>query len=399
MRQMLLFSLFALLLGAVGIWLVQQDRGYILISLGITTVEMSFWVGVLIYLISVIILMWLISTLRWLLHAGGIRSWWGNLRRSKQMNKTATGLLLFHGGDWQKSSKLLVQSAKNSEIPQVNLVYAATAAGKNKDWGQCQLLLERLKLDYPETAVQADLIWVDFLLQDSKFDQALERLISLNSACPNNPAVLKSMASVYRQQSDWSALIDLLPVVKKLQVFEKKDLRILEEETFCGLLRAFSNNPISDGSKTQLEALWSKIPKQQRQQTDTLIAYIDALVLLDDSSLALNLLSKRLDVQWQDKLIEKFGSLTVKASKKQLAIAEKWLSRHPKNPHLLLALGRICSHMELFGKARDYLEQAVELAPSAQTYFDLATIYGEIGEEKARFQTYQRGLEFIISDH
>lgn len=398
MRQMLLFSLFALLLGAVGIWLVQQDRGYILISLGSTTVEMSFWIGVLIYLISVIIIMWLISTLRWLLHAGGIRSWWGNLRRSKQISKTAAGLLLFHGGDWQKSSKLLSQSAKNSEIPQVNLVYAATAAGKNKDWDQCQLLIERLKLEYPETAVQADLIWIDFLLEDSKLDQALETLSSLGSAYPDNPAVLKAMVSVYRRQSDWSALIDLLPALKKLQVFEKKDLRLLEEATFCGLLRAFCNNPISDDSKAQLQALWSRVPKQQKQQTDILIAYVDALVLLDDSSLALNLLSKRIDVQWQDKLVAKFGSLTVKASKKQLTTAEKWLGRHPKNPHLLLALGRICSQMEFFGKARDYLEQAVELAPSAQTYFDLATIYGEMGEEEARLQTYQRGLEFAVSD-
>ena len=49
MRRLLLFILGALLLGAAAIWLMQQDQGYILVSLGTVSVEMSFWLGVIIF--------------------------------------------------------------------------------------------------------------------------------------------------------------------------------------------------------------------------------------------------------------------------------------------------------------------------------------------------------------
>jgi HemY protein len=394
----LLFCLCALLLGAAAIWLVQRDQGYILISLGSTTIEMSFWVGILIYLFSTLILIAALAILRWLLHAGGIRSWWSNRRRSRQMSRTAGGLMLFLSGDWQRSSKLLSQSAKNSEIPQVNWLYAAIAAGKNKDWETCKQFLEGLKLNYPETAVQADLTWVDFLLEDAKFHQALKILRNLNRVNPKNVEVIKSMSSVYRQQGDWSALSDLLPALRKLQVYDKKDLHLIEAEVYRGLLHAFSNNPLGADSEDQLKALWAKIPKQHRQQADIVIAYVDALVKLNDSTRAFTLLSKRLNAQWQDELVTAFGALAVKEPKKQLATAEKWLEQHPQSYRLLMALGRICVHMELFGKARDYLEEANRLQPSARTFFDLAAIYAELGDDQARLETYQKGLEFVVTN-
>lgn len=398
MRRTLLFCVFALLVGAVGIWLVQQDRGYILISLAGTTIEMSFWLGVLIYLICTVGLIGVLALLRWLLLAGGMRSWWSNRRRSQQVSQTASGLLLFLKKDWQKSSKLLSQSSKNSETPQVNLLYAATAAGKNKDWQLCQQLLQDLKNRFPEATLQADLLWVDFLLEDSKHKQALKTLHSLYQTEPENLDVLKSLSSTAQKYADWSTLFDLLPVLKKLQVYEKKDLRQLEVATYCGLLRSFSDEAQDADSESKLDALWSKIPKQLRQETEILIAYVDALVARDDASSAFNLLSKRLNAQWQDELITAFAALVVKESKKQLALAEKWLKQHPQNPHLLAALGHICMQMELYGKARDYLEEANRLQPCAQIFFDLATIYAALGDDQARLEIYQKGLEFVVTD-
>ena len=66
-----------------------------------------------------------------------------------------------------------------------------------------------------------------------------------------------------------------------MQVFDKKDLRLIEAEAYLGLLHAFSNNPLSADSEAQLKALWAKIPKQHRQQADIVMAYVDALVKLN----------------------------------------------------------------------------------------------------------------------
>lgn len=396
MRKILLSSLFALLLGAVAIGFVQQDRGYILISLGGTVLEMSFWLGALIYFFSTLFLLALISILRWLLHARGIRSWWRLRRRSKHMTKTASGLLLFLEKDWQKSSKLLGQAVKSSEIPQVNLLYAATAAANNKQWDQCQQLIERLKDEFPHCAVQADLVWAQLLFEDGQLDHALKILRRLESANSNNVMLLRLMSSLYRQQEDWATLVDLLPVLKKYLVHAKDDLKQLETEIYSGLLRNFLNFD-SEDSCAELETLWSQVPKQLRQQTDILIAYVDALSAMDNTERGIALLIKRLETQWQDELITKFATLPMTDPKKQLTTAEKWLRHQPENPHLLMALGQICLRLAFFGKARDYLKAAIAVAPSAQAYFDLASVYGEMGKEKARLEAYQKGLALTIA--
>lgn len=397
MRRGLLISLLALLLGALAIWFVQQDQGYIIINLGTTIVEMSFWVGALLYSLSVGIFLWLLLTLRWLLDAGGVRQWWKTRRDAKQASKTATGLLLFLDGAWQKSSRVLSQSAANSSIPQVNLLFAARAAGENKQWDQCQQLLEQLKTDYPEATVRADLVWAELLIEDLKFDQALEIVLRLNKENSSNNSVLKLLSSIYRHQSNWGALNKLLPILKKQQVVDKQALQKLQLEVHRGLLQAFTANPPNTDQETRLEALWSPISRALRQLPEILIAYVDALVKIDCSDKALTVLLRGIKSQWHGDLIERLGVLEVEDAQKQLATAEKWLEEHADDPQLLMALGRICQRMGFFGKARDYLAATITIAPTAQAYFDLATVHGEMGDDGARLQIYQKGLEFAMA--
>ena len=51
MRKLLVISVMALLVGAASIWLMQRDSGYILLSINDVTVEMTAWVGLLLYLL------------------------------------------------------------------------------------------------------------------------------------------------------------------------------------------------------------------------------------------------------------------------------------------------------------------------------------------------------------
>ena len=397
MRRGLLISLLALLLGAIAIWFVQQDQGYIIVNLGDTIVEMSFWMGALLYSLSVGILLCLFLSLRWLMDAGGIRLWWAARRNAKQASKTASGLLLFLDGAWQMSSKLLSQSAANSSMPEVNLLFAARAAGKNRQWDQCQQLLEQLKRDYPEAAVRADLAWAEILVEDLKFAQAQEIVLKLNKEHSDNKSVLKLLSSIYCHQRNWGALNKILPLLKKQQVLEKQALQSLQIQVHGGLLQTFAANPPNTDQENQLEALWSPIPRALRQVPEILIAYVDALVVIDCSDKALTFLLRGIRSYWHTDLITRFGLLEVKDGKKQLASAEKWLEEHADDPQLLMALGLICRRMGFFGKARDYLAATIALAPSAQAYFDLATVHGEMGDDSARLEIYQKGLEFAMA--
>ena len=66
--------------------------------------------------------------------------------------------------------------------------------------------------------------------------------------------------------------------------------------------------------------------------------------------------------------------------KRQLALAESLLGKHPREPELLLALGRIALRNQLWGKARDYLESSLKLAARPDTCAELARLCEHLGE-------------------
>ena len=66
MRAFLIALVVALLFGAFSVWLMQQDSGYILITFNSISVEMTIWVGLLLYLMSTLALVGLFLVFNWM---------------------------------------------------------------------------------------------------------------------------------------------------------------------------------------------------------------------------------------------------------------------------------------------------------------------------------------------
>ena len=59
---------------------------------------------------------------------------------------------------------------------------------------------------------------------------------------------------------------------------------------------------------------------------------------------------------------------------------EAWRVRQPREPSLLLALGRLCAVAGLWGKAQEYLELAIALRPGGQAHVELARVFEASGQ-------------------
>ena len=59
----------------------------------------------------------------------------------------------------------------------------------------------------------------------------------------------------------------------------------------------------------------------------------------------------------------------------------------------MLTLGRLSVKNKLWGKARTYLEESIEINPLPEAYRTLATVLEELGEHGAAAVQYQKGLE------
>lgn len=391
MRKLLLITLGALLLGAAAIWLMQQDQGYILISLGSVSVEMSFWLGAIIFVVASCILIWLLLFLRWLLAAGGVRQWWIARRANKQTSKTAKGLMDFLSGDWLSAGRILKQSVKDPELSKVSLLFAAKAAANNQQLEQAKQLLTEFSVEYPQYKDFASLQMAESLIQASQIDRAIEILEAIQS---ENKTSLRLMANIYVITSNWSALEALLPKIKRQSVPDENNFKALQVKTYCGLLTNIDPKLSAKVRIQKLEAIWSGIPRSLRQIAEIITAYSHGLATADAPEKALSLLTKALKSNWHPSLLQAYGQLEIKDGTKQLAIGEQWLATYSDDPQLLFALGGICRRMGFLGKAKDYMQSTIDIAPTVQAYHELAAVLELLGDTSSSSEVYRKGLRF-----
>ena len=394
MRKLLLLLVLALLVGALAVWVLQFGSGYVLLSFAELTIEMSAWTGLIIYLAATVLLFWLLLTWRWIVSAGGFRSWWRNRRSARNQNQTAEGLLLFAGDDWQEAAKLLSQSADKSSMPVVNLLFAARAAADNEQFDQARQVLQRLKVSYPKSRFVADKALAETHLLQERPEEALKILQAVYAENPRDKGLLRLLADAHYLSENWTAAQKMLGDLKRFQAVNDQDLANLEQDVYCNLLDSSglnSRGTISE-KRAQLEDIWYLIPRKHQREPQIIACYAASLGRVKLAEKQQVLLTKSLNRQWHPQLVTQFGELESESPEKQLMVAEKWLVQHGEDADLLLALGRICQRLKFWGKAKDYFTTAVKLRPSVQGSIYLASVLEKIGDSNASAEAYKQGL-------
>jgi len=399
-RKPLLLFVLALLAGAAMVWILQFGSGYILISAADTTIEMSAWTGLLLYILATALLFWLLLSWRWIVGAGGFIAWWNNRRNTRRTNQTAAGLLLFASDEWQEATKRLLQSADRSTMPVVNLVFAARAAADNEQFDQARQILERLKLSYPNSSFIADKALAELCLLEEKPADAVQILQSIYVTNPRDGALLRLLADAYYLAEDWATLQKLLRDLKHYKAISEQDMASLEQDVYCNLFDQFTACPESliNQRRADLENVWHQMPKRLHRDPEIIAGYGAALGRLKLFDRQQMLLTKTLNKQWHRQLVEQFGELESTSPEKQLMVAEKWLLRHRDDVDLLLTLGRICQRLQFWGKAKDYLSAAIALRPSAQGYSRLAAVLEHMGDQRSSAEAYRSGLSILLAE-
>lgn len=398
MRRLLVTLVMALLLGAASIWVMQSDSGYILLSFNNTTVEMTVWVGILLYLTATGLGAWLLLLFKWLGDVGGLRRWW-TLRRSQQHgSKTAQGLILFSDHDWKQASTMLLSGADGSSMPDVNLLFAARAAAENNQIDQARMLLEQLKVSHPKAKLLADKTLAEILILEEQLDEAIQLLQPIAASKPGDRGVLRLLSDTYYLMGDWSSLQKLLHDLNYYKAINPSDMKALEQDVYANLLSDFIPNPefTLQEQKDQAGDLWELIPRRLHNDAELICGYFDALQQVNDTDRVQLLLVKTINKRWHPELVERFGQLETSAPEKQLLAAEKWLSDHPEDAVLLVALGRICCQLRFWGKARDYFSVALRLQPSADIYLRLADVHAAMGDQIESHNMYKQGLRVSL---
>ncbi|MDW8470089.1 MAG: hypothetical protein RML56_15160 [Burkholderiales bacterium] len=103
---------------------------------------------------------------------------------------------------------------------------------------------------------------------------------------------------------------------------------------------------------------------------------------------------------WSEALIEQYAELPAgrgeeleREARLRIERAERWLAARPREPKLLLALGRLCQQAGLWGKARDYLEASLAFESSRAAHLALARLADREGRTEEAERHHRLGAE------
>jgi len=141
-----------------------------------------------------------------------------------------------------------------------------------------------------------------------------------------------------------------------------------------------------------LNTLWSQLPKAQRRVPALIDAYARRAAGFGLVLPAMDELESALRREWSPLLIETYGMLGSDDIEARLRRAESWLDAHPNDAALLLTLGRMCVRLKLWGKANQYLQRSLALAPSAAAWEALGDLYASQSDAALAQRCYRNAL-------
>ncbi len=345
------------------------DPGYVLITINHWTLETTVWFAVFALLVVFMFIYCLFRGAYKIARTpSAIRAWFARHQAQKAQATTRQGLIEYSEGYWQKAQNHLIQALPNTDTPLLNYLTAARAAQKMGDSQLRDHYLREAQQSMPEAKIAVELTQAQLQLANHQWEQALATLRHLQDLAPRHPYVLKLLSHLYEEVKDWPQLIALLPDLKRYKVLNEQHYLTLEQNAYLQAMLelAKQNQPEA------VSVLFNSLPKPLAADPKLIREYAHFLIKMQKDIEAEELLRKSLRKEFHPDLIELYGLLH--SNEQQLAFAESLLKKNAHSASLYLCLGRQCIMRHLWGKAKNYLEHALELNPTPAIYMELAKL-------------------------
>ena len=189
-----------------------------------------------------------------------------------------------------------------------------------------------------------------------------------------------------QQSGDWDEVLSLLDQLEKRESIDVVTADQLRQQAWLEKIR-------QQEDLTGLTACLKNIPNDVKRRSKFAAAAANGLMRHGGCALAQQLLSDSLNGQWDSELVTLYGECQSGDVVEQIEQAEKWLNLHRQDAGLLFALGKLCLHQKLWGKARSYLDASISLAPSQAAYTVLGRLAERLGKPDEAFKYYQSAMK------
>jgi HemY protein len=393
-RYLVFTTLIAIILTGL-VYSILQATGVTVITFNAWSIEIK---TSLLLLVSVASFLSFYVILRVLIYFFSIRSRLQQMNKRRRRNKAGKeliqGLLLFAEGHWKKAEKRLLNNANYNETPVTNYLMAARAAHLQEAYERRdELLKQAIDLD-DKADIVVSVSQAEMQMDSQQVAQAQATLLRLYDLSPNHPHITKLLAKIYYKQKNWAALFELMPILLKQKALKEADIKKLKIAAIKGLFDQYAN----EGQTDKIQTAWKKLPSKVRKRSDAVLLYAESLHSAGAGQLASQILVTKINESWDERLVELYGKLPHTDPIAEGDKAKQWLNSHSENPTLLLTLARLNAQKKLWGKAKSFYENSLNMKPNTAAYLELAQLLQQIGEIDNANTCYRIGLQYCIDN-
>lgn len=317
-----------------------------------------------------------------------VRSFRARQQEAKGRKALLAALRSLFEGRYGQAEKLAVQAAQLDGAGAAGSLIAARAAQRMRDFERRDSWLARARDAAPEWRNARLATEAELLLEERRFDEARALLRELHAAGPRHIATLSMMLRAEQGLGNWEEVIRLARVLEKARALPPEALHSIVANARIALLaRKAASEPASLGE------FWRNFPEEERRNARMAASAARAFFQVGDCRSAHRIIEEALAADWRPELALLYGECRDRDALERIQRAEKWLTQRPRDPDLLLTLGRLCLQSELWGKAQSYLEASLAVRSSSAAHVALAQLFDRIGRTEEANRHYRAAAE------
>ncbi|HEU0282558.1 MAG TPA: heme biosynthesis HemY N-terminal domain-containing protein, partial [Gallionella sp.] len=297
----------------------------------------------------------------------------------------------FFEGHYAAAEKASARAMELGDTSALHPIIAARSAHELREYEKRDAYLSAAEGKAGGDATMRLMAATKFMLDQRDPRGALHALQELrDSGIKGHPGVLSLELKAQQQAGNWDEVLNVLGQLEKYQSIDVTTAaqfrqqawleKIRQQEDLAGLTDCLKNIPADFKRRSKIAATAAR-----------------ALIQYGGSPLAQQLLSDSLNAQWDSELVALYGDCQSGDVIAQIKQAEKWLNQHKDDAGLLLALGKLCLHQKLWGKAQNYLDASVSVSHGHAAYNALGQLAEQSGKAGEALRYYQQAAAMKAS--
>jgi len=386
-----IFWLLGLFAAAVAFVLAANNPGYVLLVYPPYRIELSltlFMLGLLVLLgLSHLSIQLIQAVLRL---PSQVRSYREQRALGKGRVAMMEALTAFFEGRYAVAERAAVRAMESGDKSGINPIIAARSAHELREFDKRDHYLASTRGKSVGESTMRLIAQTEFMLDQKQPQLALNTLKELSATGKHKHiGALHLELKAQQQTHNWDGVLAAVTQLEKRSAINDALATRMRQQAWLEKLRAQTQE------LSTLQIQWKAIPDEYKKRTKIAALAASNFIKFKDCNSAQKLLTESLNAQWDSELVTLFGDCQGPNNVGQISQAEKWLNTHSDDAGLLLALGKLCLHHGLWGKAQSYLDASISLAPGRAAYTVLAQLAEKLQKPDDAFKYYQlaMGLE------